>query len=165
MTPTKPTAHDDGDSYLFRVEVLVNGQSSGNALEHLLRVLNGGGFADYRIGSGIGRGPTIEEAAERERKKRTASAVPEASVLTAKASASKRSAEASDSSDLEQRIRRYIESNKLVRLNANKGQGVKVNIPCRILNYDAGKQLITVYHVDEKQVHSFKLFEIEEIME
>ena len=46
----------------------------------------------------------------------------------------------------------------------NKGYGVKLNIPCRIINFDVNSQMLTVYHVDEKQVYSFTLNEIDEIV-
>jgi hypothetical protein len=44
----------------------------------------------------------------------------------------------------------------------NKGLGIKLSIPCRIINVDENESLITVYHVDEKQVYSFRLNEIED---
>jgi hypothetical protein len=65
---------------------------------------------------------------------------------------------------LERRIGQYIESNKLIRLNVNKGLGVKMNIPCRVINFDPASQLLTVYHVDEKQVYSFGLNEIDDFI-
>lgn len=36
-----------------------------------------------------------------------------------------------------------------------------LSIPCRILNYDPVNQLLNVYHVDEKNVYAYQLFEIE----
>ncbi|QAY65072.1 hypothetical protein [Paenibacillus protaetiae] len=56
-------------------------------------------------------------------------------------------------------------SNQLIRLIVNKGFGVKLNIPCRIIQADEQSNKLTVYHVDEKQVYSFTLTEIEEIIE
>jgi hypothetical protein len=154
MKQTKAGINDDDDSFLFRVEILVHGNTDGTALERLLRGLKEGGFTDYRIGSGIGRGRTIEEAVDRERKKRTVPAHPHTPAATA-----------AIPEEIEQRILRYISTNKLIRLNVNKGLGVSLNMPCRILNYDSDEQLITVYHEDEKQVHSFKLFEVEDFIE
>jgi hypothetical protein len=69
------------------------------------------------------------------------------------------------SDPMEGRIRQYIDDNRLTRLNVNKGRGVKMSIPCRILNYDSSKQLLTVYHVDQKQVYSFELYEIDDFIE
>lgn len=59
----------------------------------------------------------------------------------------------------------YIASKQLIRLSVNKGRGVKLDIPCRLLNYDAGLELLSVYHVDEKQVYTFNLTEIDDIVE
>ncbi|MBG9792845.1 hypothetical protein ABD76_10240 [Paenibacillus dendritiformis] len=61
----------------------------------------------------------------------------------------------------ELQIKRYIEHNSLVRLTVNKGKGKMLSIPCRILNYDPVNQLLNVYHVDEKNVYAYQLFEIE----
>ncbi|WP_042228428.1 hypothetical protein [Paenibacillus popilliae] len=61
----------------------------------------------------------------------------------------------------ELQIKRYIEQNSLVRLTVNKGKGKKLSIPCRILNFDPVDQLLNVYHVDEKSVYAYQLFEIE----
>lgn len=164
----------DDNSFLFQVDILVSAKSNGEALEKLLRVLNAGEFEDFRIGSGIQLGKVIEEALAQEKKKPSPPAAPAggatpalkatAAALKAQADESKgKSVPASDS--LEQRIQQYIQTNKLIRLNVNKGRGVKLSMPCRILGYDNEKQLITVYHVDEKQVHSLKLFEIDDFLE
>jgi hypothetical protein len=71
----------------------------------------------------------------------------------------------SQPTSLENRIRQYIDNNKLIRLKINKGRGVKMNIPCRVINFDASSQLLTVYHVDEKQVYSFTLNEIDDFID
>lgn len=51
----------------------------------------------------------------------------------------------------------------LLRLKALKGKGVKINIPCRVLNFDPDTENVSVYHVDEKRVYLFKLTEIEDL--
>ncbi|WP_372635692.1 hypothetical protein [Cohnella sp.] len=71
----------------------------------------------------------------------------------------------SEPNPLELRIRFFIETSKLIRININKGRGIKLSIPCRVLNYDADKQLITAYHVDEKQVYTVGLNEIDDFVE
>lgn len=153
MNRTNPDADDH--SFLFQVDILMNAKTNGTALEHLLRVLNTGDFADFRIGNGIMLGQVIEEALKRENGP--------AKPLPAGTAAPKAPAPQVD--ELEVRIRQYIDTNKLIRLNVNKGRGVKLSIPCRILRFDASGQLLTVYHVDEKQVHTFKLFEIDDFLE
>ncbi|MDF2725549.1 MAG: hypothetical protein K0Q59_5226 [Paenibacillus sp.] len=59
---------------------------------------------------------------------------------------------------------RLKESGALVRIVVVKGKGIKLSIPCRILNFDGLGQQITIYHVDEKKVYSFSLNEIEDII-
>lgn len=145
----------DDHSFLFQVDILVNAKTNGSALEHLLRVLNNGDFADFRIGTGIMLGQVIEEALKRENG--PAKPVP-AGTATQKTPAPQ-------ANELETRIRHYIDTNKLIRLYVNKGRGVKLSIPCRILRFDTSGQLLTVYHVDEKQVHTFKLFEIDDFLD
>jgi hypothetical protein len=125
-------------SHLFQVEINVSASSKGAALEHLLRVLNSAEFADYRI----------EEAPK-------AVTAPKKNVAKVKP----------QPNPLEISIRQYIEDNKLIRLNINKGRGVKMSIPCRVINFDAGNQLLTVYHVDEKQVYSVKINEIDDFLD
>ncbi|MBO2942445.1 hypothetical protein JJQ72_00380 [Paenibacillus sp. F411] len=55
----------------------------------------------------------------------------------------------------------YAKDNRLVRMTTNR-QGKQFSLPCRILNFDESKQLVTVYHVDEKQVYTFNVNEIDE---
>lgn len=65
--------------------------------------------------------------------------------------------------DVEKQLRNYIDQNCLLRLRINKGKGITMSLPCRILNYDGSNQLLNVYHVDEKQVYAFNLNEIEDM--
>jgi len=153
MDRTKQDANDN--SFLFQVDILVNAKTNGAALEQLLHVLNTGHFADFRIGSGVMLGQTIEEALKREKNA--------TKTLPKEAAPTKMPAPQAD--ELGMRIRHYIETNKLIRLNVNKGRGVKLSMPCRILKFDTAGQLLTVYHVDEKQVHTFKLFEIDDFLD
>lgn len=57
-----------------------------------------------------------------------------------------------------------IHTKQLVRILVNRGRGVKLSIPCRIISYDPDSELVTTYHVDEKQVYTFKLTEIEDLV-
>jgi hypothetical protein len=143
-------------SYLFQVEINVSASNKGAALKHLLRVLNNAEFVNYRIGSGIKLSETKENTDPETPKSET----PKTEVPPKKAAKSQ-----SQPNPLELRIRQYIESNKLIRLNINKGRGVKMSIPCRIINFDPGNQLLTVYHVDEKQVYSVKINEIDDFVD
>ena len=64
-----------------------------------------------------------------------------------------------------ERIRVYIAGNRLVRLTVNRGRGVKLSVPCRIINLDESSCTVTVYHVDEKKVYTFGLFEIDDFLD
>ncbi|UUZ80730.1 hypothetical protein LJK88_38855 [Paenibacillus sp. P26] len=55
------------------------------------------------------------------------------------------------------------QSGALLRLSVVRGMGVKLNMPCRILNTEPENGNLTVYHVDEKQVYLFKINEIEKL--
>lgn len=68
------------------------------------------------------------------------------------------------SSPLIGQLSRYIADHTLVRLTVVKGRGVRLSIPCRILNYDESAESLTVYHVDEKKVYSFNLAEIDDLI-
>jgi len=137
-------------TYLFQVDIMVQAPSNGAALEHLLGVLNGGGFPDYRIQSGIQLGRTIERALAE-------TADPEPIAIDPARSGS--------SNPLHDRIQQYIASNRLIRLNINKGRGVRMEMPCRVVHFDPELQLLTVYHVDEKKVYSIQLNEIDDFVE
>lgn len=139
MKKTKASA--DG-SYLFQVDILVHAPTNGIAMEKLLHALNEGQFADYRIQSGVQLGAQIEAE------------------LSEKPPASPNLSEAMDS-----RIREYIRTNKLIRINVNKGKDGKVSMPCRVVNFDPNLELLTLYHVDEKKVYSIKLNEVDDFVD
>lgn len=156
----------DQSSFIYNVEVLVEDKHNAAALEQLLHALNSCGFLDYRILSGIQLGEQIDE--------RRANAVSIKNIpIQLKQTAdengkqfsvppTKVDAAASESLSGFEKIKAIMRSNTLIRLIVNKGLGIKLSIPCRIINLDENENLITVYHVDEKQVYSFRLTEIED---
>ncbi|WP_308638648.1 hypothetical protein [Paenibacillus silvisoli] len=163
QTTVKPSAH------LFNVDILVEGDSNAQAMERLLHALNQAGFADFRIKSGVELGRLIEaledHAARKLKEKVTKAAAAHQQAAPAQKQAQK--AEPAAGQDLTlvtDRIKAAIAENRLIRLKVNKGFGVKLNIPCRIINLDESSQMLTVYHVDEKQVYSFKMFEIDDFV-
>lgn len=156
----KPTPSARTNSYVFQVELLVEGDRNGTALEKLLKSLNQGDFADYRILNGIQLGQLIDQR-KSELPGRQPVPVPPAAKAAAPPIASVASAASASNHGLDS-IRAFMKSNKLIRLIVNKGLGIKLSIPCRILNIDEEGNLITVYHVDEKQVYTFRLNEIED---
>lgn len=170
MNPNDKTGIRES-AYLFNVDLLVEGESNAIAMEKLLHALNRCGFADFRIQSGIelgrliaqletqgaaspaGRVPAPSADVKREEKPVTETRM---KPQPAQPVSSAESLLAADG------IKSLIQQNKLIRLAVNKGFGVKLSIPCRIINYDEAGQILSVYHVDEKQVYTFKLNEIDD---
>lgn len=145
---------------------------------------------DYRINSGIELGETIECLLEAKKQSlinksykrqkandgplKNTTQQPEAKLedgpkappakVNTKAAAQTKSetgsfVEIAKSKDFEEWIQKYITGNKLIRIIVKRGND-RVSIPCRILNFLPDSYNITVYHVDEKQVYTFKLSEI-----
>jgi hypothetical protein len=61
-------------------------------------------------------------------------------------------------------IEEFKKNNSLIRLSIVKEKGVKLSVPCRVLNYDDPSQNVTIYHVDEKQVYQYSLNEIDDLV-
>lgn len=154
---TSPTGH------LFTVEILIEEASNGLAMEKLLHLLNVGTVKDYQIVSGIGLGKLIELNKNNvgnppiHNIKKAAAAPPQAPIAATKATNNSGAAD-----KIIEQLESYKANNTLIRLTVIKGQGIKLNLPCRILNYDNSNQNVSVYHVDEKKVYLFKLNEIED---
>jgi hypothetical protein len=160
------------NGFLFTVEVYINGRTNGIALEKLTQVLNSPNVIDYRINKGINLGQVIDAAVKVASKNKEKLPLPQAldAVSTVKKetkdqklSAAKASSVKQDFISIIDQIGQYKENNTLVRLSIVKGKGVKMNLPCRVLNYDLASGNITVYHVDEKKVYTFQINEIEDL--
>jgi hypothetical protein len=67
-------------------------------------------------------------------------------------------------SSMVEMIRKAQTNGTLIRLSVLKGRGVKLSIPCKILNFDPESRNLSVYHVDNKQVHLVNLYEIDEFI-
>ena len=152
----KHPSSQDQSSFVFNIEVLVEGKNNAAALEQLLHNLNNSTFADFRILSGILLGEQIDE-----RRSGTTSVHP-VPVSSQTANAAKPAQEPLETLCYFEKIRTLMKNNTLIRLIVNKGLGIKLSIPCRIINVDETENFITVYHVDEKQVYTFRLNEIED---
>lgn len=61
-------------------------------------------------------------------------------------------------------IERSRVNGSLVRLSILKGRGVRLSIPCKILNFDEETRNLNVYHVDDKQVYLVNLTEIDDFI-
>lgn len=163
--------------YLFNVDILVEAETNGEALERLLAILNKSGALDYRIQSGIELGQVIEDAVKQsdrkvpipvnEKPKMKSDTLPNVKpAASAGTSADKKKTSVPIDAELVlERIQNYIATNRLIRLIVNKGRGVKLSVPCRIISFDTSAFTITAYHVDEKQVYTFTLNEIDDFIE
>ncbi|GBF73118.1 hypothetical protein PA598K_01403 [Paenibacillus sp. 598K] len=165
-------------SYLFNVDILIEDESNARALERLLSLLNRSGAADFRIQSGIELGKMIDALTMSSGHLPPSVPGPHLNLVPPIAEQTAPSNESSLPADAEavssaqvntlaadQRIRAYIEQNKLIRLLVNKGLGVRLSIPCRIISFDEMTGNVTVYHVDEKQVYTFSINEVDDFVE
>ncbi|OPH46877.1 hypothetical protein BC351_13165 [Paenibacillus ferrarius] len=150
------------NGHLFTVEILIEETTNGLAMEKLLHLLNTNTVKDYQILKGIDLGKLIEvnkkkdSAPSLQTSKKAVEAPLAATVPEAKAAISEAAAA------IVQQLEKFKANNTLIRLTVIKGKGIKLNLPCRILNYDDSNQNVTVYHVDEKKVYLFKLNEIDD---
>lgn len=183
MIPT----NNGQQTHLFQVEILVEGETNAKAMEQLLHVLNNGGFPDFRVLSGSALGRLIDSMREQHQNgplnsTHSSTTVQSHSGATSFSAAkfgtnagagstsdrktvqpsSSTASSTSPFASIAAQFREYMDKNKLIRLKVNKGLGVSLSIPGRIINLDEASELLTVYHVDEKQVYTFKLNEIDD---
>ncbi|MGO4529366.1 hypothetical protein AB4Z30_09825 [Paenibacillus sp. 2TAF8] len=69
-----------------------------------------------------------------------------------------------DSNSFDAWIESLIKENRLTRIVVNNKHGKHQSIPCRILNFDRDTNVVSIYHVDEKQVYTFRTNEIDEFL-
>jgi hypothetical protein len=161
-------------TYLFNVDLLIEADSNGQALEKLLRILNESDSRDFKINSGITLGALIDKTLSEHPNWEPVPEVKKKEAPRSSKSASEASPPAQDkrpqpepkneTSDILKRLNEFIAKNTLIRLTILKGKGVKISLPCRIVGYDSASQVVTVYHVDEKKVYQFRLSEIEDFI-
>lgn len=161
MTNRQSDKQGQKQTFIFNVEIMVEEGHHADALEKLIQGLNRGEWADYRVTSGIQLGNLIEQ---RLADASVTSELPLPQEKTSPPEAVGTKTDDSDDSDGFGPIRAFMKSNTLIRLIVNRGLGIKLNIPCRIINMDERESLITVYHVDEKQVYTFRMNEIEDFI-
>lgn len=171
--------------HLFRVEIMVEEATQTMALAALLQILNHPKVDDFRIAEGIQFGKMIEKTVGESAAQPFAippnQAVSNQHAIAGQSASAKEggkpkspkqppgakpaSAPKEETGTLNlENLLELKESGALVRIVVVKGKGVKLSLPCRILNFDPGGQQLTIYHVDEKKVYSFTLNEIEDII-
>lgn len=157
--------HSDKRNHLFSVDILIEDTTNGKALETLLHLLNSQSVKDYRIKSGITLGSAIA-AAEQHSTEITPIAIQPKIQKVPKRTEKAESLAPQDKGIPKQVIEqldKYKNNNTLVRLSIVKAKGIRLSLPCRILNVDHNTGMISVYHVDEKIVYTFLFTEIEDI--
>ncbi|WP_322903368.1 hypothetical protein [Paenibacillus campi] len=170
---------NDDTEFLFNVDLMITGKSNAVALQKLLDILNNQQeLADFRIVTGIKLGTKIEQTLDATSVQRIPLKIP-VSVTTKRSSivqtrtktetkpkvaSSPSTSQQSSNSDMGNWLSMYIENSHLIRLTINR-RGERMSIPCRVLKYDNDDQTISVYHVDEKQVYTFKLNEIDDFQQ
>jgi len=156
-------------SYVYHVELLIEDENHAAALAQVIKKLNNAAFLDYKMISGIQLGNEIDARKAKATSTSPVSVRHEASTeLNTVQGAPLKAAVQANETALSQGLeifRQYKDKNKLIRLIINRGLGIKVSIPCRVINIDEQQMIITVYHVDEKQVYTFRLTEIEDFIE
>ncbi|WP_028594194.1 hypothetical protein [Paenibacillus assamensis] len=188
MTQLKKAQHS---VYKFSIDILIQGPSNAAAMEKLLHLLNrDADVLDMKIQSGAELGSLLDMMELMQQHNLAATPfgssstgqklfnpTPHSNVLEkqriegnnnlssspTEQAAPQQQALQSPPSLMEQ-INDHIKKQRLIRLHINKGHGVKLSIPCRILNFDPDSQLMNVYHVDEKQVYAYYINEIEEMI-
>ncbi|MEN1985359.1 hypothetical protein [Paenibacillus hubeiensis] len=157
--------------YLFNVDILIKSRSNALAMQSLLELLNAGEpIADFRIQSGIELGKIIEATIQAKKDSIIARQGKKVQVQTQaqptappEAPASKETGSPTGNS-FDAWIETLIKEKRLTRIVVNNKKGKHQSIPCRILNFDRDNDMVSVYHVDEKQVYSFKTNEIDEFL-
>ncbi|GGF73390.1 hypothetical protein GCM10010912_18270 [Paenibacillus albidus] len=163
----KKLQNTDGN-YLFNVDILINARTNPLALQYLLEMLNNNDkTTDFKINSGLELGRSIDSLL-RSAKLALQQESPPPAPLKLPAKETKKQpgppkgpAAHETPADAYGKLRTFIQNNQLVRLRTNR-RGQQVSMPCRILNFDEAANSISVYHVDEKQVYTFNLNEIDE---
>jgi hypothetical protein len=136
-------------------------------------MLNTAEIQDYLIKEGIQLGKSIETALRETIQKnklpsRQSSGSGQPSKPAAASSVKPGAAPHADTENSHQAIwdqfQKFKQNNSLIRLIVVKGKGVKLSVPCRILNADPQSGNVSVYHVDEKKVYLFHIAEIDDFV-
>ncbi len=166
--------------FLFNADIMIEEDTNGRALEKLLHLLNSELVTDYQIKQGVELGKTIEaslkeailkkfdtSAEPAKNRPMAASAepapkAPSAPRVKETKAAEEQRPEADPFKQIWEEMRAFQQNNTLVRLSVVKEKGIKLSMPCRILNTDQTSGNLTVYHVDEKKVYLLKINEIDD---
>lgn len=153
--------------FLFNVDIMIEEETNGRALETLLHLLNTKHVEDYQIKQGVELGEKIEETLNKSTIKiielpaAEANTVPTLDKNVGKAGEAYRH-ESDPHNHVWEQMKTFQQNNTLIRLSIVKGKGIKLSMPCRIISVDPASGNLTVYHVDEKKVYLLKINEIDD---
>lgn len=155
--------HTAKNQHLFTVEILIEESNNGLATEKLLHILNQAQIKDYRIINGMTIGNQIEAALKANVSKAVAKTAAKQQSTPPKTNIVDTTNESIPTKQaMVQQFNSFKDKSSLVRFTLLKGKGIKLSIPCRVLNVDPDAETVSLYHVDEKKVYLVKLNEIEQ---
>src|SRR5690242_20173041 len=116
------------NGHLFTVEILIEEETNGLAMEKLLHLLNGNTVKDYQIVKGIQLGQLIElntkqanAASQHTNKKPTVPAPSQAPAA--------KSTDSTPAINIVEQLEKFKVNNTLIRLTVIKAQGIKLSLP------------------------------------
>lgn len=174
-------------AFLFNVDIMIQSRTNALALQTLLEILNEAeGITDFRIQSGIELGARIKEAlreippvdqnislvnkplinsqqnaSTHPKEKNSYPSVIRSIEKVQPSAVNHQHSEPASTYPSDDWINAAMQAGRLIRIHIRDNKGQQKSIPCRILNYDQGTKLVSIYHVDEKQVYSIHTSEIE----
>lgn len=154
--------------FLFNVDIMIEEETNGRALEKLLHLLNVENIEDYQIRQGMELGKKIEAAGKGtpfdipDEENRTASPSKKPQLTKDNKMDSNYQSESDPHQHIWEEMKAFQQNNTLVRMTIVKGKGVKLSMPCRIINTDPPSGNLTIYHVDEKKVYLIQINEIDD---
>jgi ribosomal protein S25 len=154
--------------FLFHVEVLLEGYNKAMAQETLIALLRSDKVKFVQYESDSPESGDIGEESQKQKKKEALKAS-EVKLTESKQQETKQQEAAKHAANAGYRhiinqIEEFKKNNTLVRLSIVKDKGIKLSVPCRVLNYDDSSHNVTIYHVDEKKVYQYSLNEIDDLV-
>ncbi|MDB5055956.1 MAG: hypothetical protein JWM44_4006 [Bacilli bacterium] len=139
--------------YLFHVDVVIEGYNKAMALDALENLLKTEKIKYFQLEEEANEVHPIEDdKLKPRRKEQLAKPIEPKPTITV------------GYQHIIDQIEQFKVNNTLIRLSIVKSKGIKLSVPCRVLNYDDATQIVTIYHVDEKKVYQYKLNEIDDLI-
>ncbi|OXM15201.1 hypothetical protein [Paenibacillus herberti] len=151
-------------TYSFQTDLVIEAHNHDEAEVLLKQLLDTAGLSRYRLGKGSLIGFSISEEPAVTPNIGVAAAAEVVPEIIPTIEATTTSSDQGLKNLALDMIRCCLEDGRLVRLSINRGKGVQLSVPCRIINLDEETGLLTVYHVDEKQVYTFSIGEIDDFV-